>query len=385
LGKGIDFEDPTPLYEQILRDIKDRIARGELSPGDQLDTQKELAERYHVSLITIKNAQTILVNEGVLYSRVGKGTYVAEPQARRLAGPQQKMIGFVLRDLKHPYFSMMVHSIEQAANEHGFHLLLSSSSANLDKEERQIEKFRELGVQGLIIASLSFQYRATEHIRMLHDDGFSYVMVSYIQDPAYWYVGSDHAYGAFLATKHLINLGYRSIAYAHVGKGNLLSEVRKDGYVRALDAHQIPFRPELVHYLEPDPIDVGEDRYRLGYKFAKRFAVLSDRPDALFCYNDMVALGFIQGAAAEGIEVPADVAVVGFDDTVVSRYAAVPLTTIHQPVDTIGRLAVEVLGKRMQNANIRPRTDLQPALVIRESCGARLRSNPGIKKTASYP
>ncbi len=370
---GIDLEDPTPLYEQIIRDLKNRIARGELRPGDQLETQKELAERYGVSLITIKNAQTILVNDGVLFARVGKGTYVAEPHARRAEGSNKRLVGLVLRDLKHPFFSMMVNSIEQRAYELGFHLLLSNSSADLGREERQVESYRELGVHGLIIASLSFQYRATEHIRKLHNDEFPYVMVSYIQEPEYWYAGSDHEYGAYLATDHLIGLGCRSIAYLHVGRGNLLSEVRKNGYAHALEEHGIAFRTELVHYLEREAIDDGEDRYRLGYAFAKSYAKLHPKPEALFCYNDMIALGFIRGAAAEGIRVPEDIAVVGFDDTVVSRYAPVPLTTVHQPVDEIGRAAVEMLDRRIREGSAEHRTILKPSLVVRASCGAHSR------------
>lgn len=371
MTKGIDFSNPTPLYEQIIRDIKNRIARGDLRAGDKLETHQELAKRYNVSLITVKNALANLVKEAVLYTRVGKGTYVAEPIPRKSPRSDERMVGLVLRDLKQPFFSMVVESVEKRASELGYHLLLSSSSENIEKEETQIERFRELGVHGLIIASLTYQYRATEHIERLHNDNFPYVMVSYIHDPAYWYVGCDQEMGGYIATDHLVRTGYRSIGYVHVGKGNLLSEVRKNGYSRALVENEIPFNSDLIYYLEAEPVDAGADRYALGARFAERFASLAKRPEALFFYNDMVALGFIQAAADLGVLVPRDVAVVGFDDVLVARYASVPLTTVHQPVDRIGRWAVDVINSRLTHQDIGNRITLKPTLVVRESCGAR--------------
>jgi GntR family transcriptional regulator, arabinose operon transcriptional repressor len=371
--QGIDFGNPTPLYEQIVKDIQNLIARGDLRPGDKLPTHQELAKKYNVSLITVKNAVNSLVNGQLLYTRVGKGTYVSEQPIKEPARSDEKMIGLVLRDLKHMYFSMVVHSVEQRASELGYHLLLSSSAENIDLEETQIERFRDLGVQGLIIASLSYQYRATEHIERLHRDNFPYVMVSYIHDPAYWHVGCDQEKGGVLATEHLISIGYRRIGYVHIGQGNLLSEVRKNGYAHALAEHGIPYSSDLIYYLEPEAASQGADRYKLGTAFARRFLDLPKRPEALFFYNDMAALGFIQRAAEIGIRVPDDVGVVGFDDVQVARFASVPLTTIHQPVDKIGKLAVDIINSRINQQDVGNRVVLRPTLVIRESCGARKR------------
>jgi DNA-binding LacI/PurR family transcriptional regulator len=232
-----------------------------------------------------------------------------------------------------------------------------------------------MGVDGLIIASLSLEYRATDYIQQLHKENFPYIMVSYIHDPEYWYVGSDHEQGGYIATEHLIAAGYKSISYVHMGKGNLLSEVRKNGYYRALMEHGMPFHSDSVHVLGTADEDAGADRFQLGYQFGKRFKDLCNRPEALFFYNDVVALGFLQGAGEQQIRVPDDVAIVGFDDTLVARYASVPLTTIHQPVDAIGKLAVEILQKRIEKGNVGNRTVLKPTLVVRESCGVRKRAS----------
>ena len=130
--------------------------------------------------------------------------------------------------------------------------------------------------------------------------------------------------------------------------------------------------------------DVGADRFQLGYQFGKQFKNSPNRPEALFFYNDIVALGFLQGALEAGVRVPDDVGIVGFDDSIVARYAAVPLTTIHQSADLIGRYAVEILQKRIDGKDVGCRTIMKPTLIVRDSCGAKRRaalnplSTPGV-------
>ncbi len=375
MSKGVNFVDPAHLYEQIVADIRGRILSGELKPGDKIETQAELARKYDVSLITVKNALGLLVNERLLFSRAGKGTFVLEAPSKGFNVSDHRSVGLVLRDLSHPYFSMIVNSVEECAYEKSFNILLTSSSGKPEKEESQIRKFRSMGVDGLIIASLSLEYRATEYIQRLHAENFPYVMVSYIHDPDFWYVGTDQELGGYIATEHLIRTGYRTVGYMHLGGKNLLSEVRRNGYWRALMESGLPYDGRLVFTPDLDRPDLGADRYQLGYEFGKNYKNLATKPEALFCYNDMCALGFIHGAAETGIRVPDDVAVVGFDDTMVARFASVPLTTIHQPVEKIGRSAVEIIQKRIDHIDTGTRTVFKPTLVIRDSCGAKKRTS----------
>jgi DNA-binding LacI/PurR family transcriptional regulator len=371
MGRKIDLYNPKPLYEQIEIDIKEKIKRGELTPGTQISSQNELVKKYHVSMITVKKAISNLVAAGVLFSRQGKGTFVAESKVRKVDFSAHKTIGVVLRDLKHPFFAQIIHSIEERTSELGYNFLLSSSSNSLEKEEAQINRFRKLNVDAIIIASLSMQYIATDYIRKLHNENFPYIMVSYIHDPDYWYVGSDHEYGGYIATEHLIKLGHRSIGYLHAGRGNLLSEVRKNGYYRALTEYDLQYDSRLVYYLGEENFEQYSDRYQQGFDFCGRFLEFDEKPSALFIYSDLVALGFIQAANEKGLKIPDDVAIVGNDDIPVASFASVPLTTIHQPSDKIGRLAVDILRKRIENKDVGNRTILKPALIIRDSCGAK--------------
>ncbi|HUX60025.1 MAG TPA: GntR family transcriptional regulator [Ignavibacteriaceae bacterium] len=380
MSDEINFNDPTPLYEQIEKSIKRKIEIGDLLPGDPIGSQNDLSKEFKVSVITVKKALSDLVNEGILFTRVGKGTYVADKTQKRIGITKQKTIGLVLRDIKHPFFSMVVHGIEERAYELGYNIMLSSSSNKIEKEESQINHFKEIGVDGLIIASLSLEYRATDYIQKIHNENFPYIMVSYMHDPDYWYVGSDQEIGGFIATEHLIKTGYKSIGYVHIGKGNLLSEVRKNGYYRALTEYNIPYDSKLIFFLGSENFDSGSDRFQLGYEFGKTFKSLEKKPDALFIYSDLTALGFEQAALEAGISIPDEVAIVGFDDLEMARYASIPLTTVNQSAEKIGRRAVEIIEKRINGNDIGNRTILKPSLIIRESCGAKKRAAGGFIK-----
>lgn len=373
MNNKIDYNNPKPLYEQIEEDIKKRITSGDLKEGDQIGSQNELAKEYDVSVITIKKALLNLVNQGYLYTRVGKGTYVSRKQQETPKKfKDNKTIGLVLRDLKHPYFSMIVHSIEEKSYELNYTLLLSSSSNKIEREESQINHFINLGVDGLIIASLNLEYRATHYIQKLHDKNFPYIMISYMHDPQYWFIGSDNEKGGYIATEHLIKQGYKKIGYVHIGKGNLLSEVRKNGYSRALMEHNIPFNSRRIYSMGKETYDTGEDRMQLGYEFGKDFEKLEDKPDALFFYCDSAAIGFVKYLNEAGIKVPDDVAIVGYDDIELAGLASVPLTTVRQPVQKIGNTAVEVLHKRINGEDVVNRITYEPELIERVSSAARI-------------
>ncbi len=360
---GIDFEKATPLYIQIIEDIKRKVQSGQLQVGDQVGSQSELANQYGVSLITIKKALAELIKDGVLYSRVGKGTYVAKHKSEGHK-VKSKTIGLVLQDLKSPFFSLIAQEAENIAFNKGYSILFTNSSGQLSKEESQIMHFREMGVSGLIIASMTHEYSANETIRKLHNEDFPYVMVSYIHDPDIYFVGTDHEYGGYIATKHLIEEGFNRIGCVNGEEGNLVGELRYRGYVRALEEAGRKVNPNDVFRLPR-----GGEWYDFtsGYEVGKHFCQLSDRPDAVFTYNDLTALGFQRAVLEMGFKIPGDIAIVGFDDIDRASYARVPLTTVKQPTKEIGRLAVDIILKRKNNEYAPVKTILRPELVIRAS------------------
>jgi DNA-binding LacI/PurR family transcriptional regulator len=360
---GIDFTQPTPLYEQLAQDIKAQIASGKLAIGAQVGSHHELSKKHGISIITVKKALSDLIQEGFLYSRVGKGTFVAR-KSRQMNIANHQTIALVLRDLRNPFFSLVAHSIEKEANDLDYHVLLSSSGGEASKEDIQIKHFLNIGAQGLIIASLTQQYRASAAVRKIHLSRFPYLMVSYIHDEDIRHVGVDHELGGFMAGMHLVELGYTHIGYISGGKNNLLSEVRQRGLEKALKEGGLNF--ELNSKLD---IDIKKDRFNAGYEAGVKFLRLTKRPEAFFAYSDLVALGFIRAIHEAGFRVPFDVAVVGFDDIELAQYSAVPLTTIRQPTEEIGKKAVETLTDLINGKEVPLRISIKPELIVRNSCG----------------
>jgi DNA-binding LacI/PurR family transcriptional regulator len=361
----IDQKKSTPLYIQIVDDLCRLIALGKLRPGEKVRSQSDLAEFYGVSLITVKKALWEMSKDGILYSRVGKGTYVAE-QSPLTDGKEFKSIGFVLTDLKSPFFSRILESVEKKAGVMGFSLLLSSSENKIEKEESLIQDFRDIGVRGLIIASMDHIYTANPIIHQLEKENFPYVVVSFITDPDICFVGTDHEEGGFIATEHLISCGYKNIGYINGEKGNLCGEERKKGYLRALQHHNIPYSEKYEYRL---PFGGEWNDFRSGYKIGEQFVKYSDRPEAVFAYNDLVALGFQKAMLEGGLKIPEDIAIVGFDNISECTTASVPLTTVDQPTDRIGNIAVDVLYRKCRGEEVETRQVLKPKMVIRDSCG----------------
>ena len=362
----IDLKKPIPLYQQVADSVRADVLSGKIGSGEQLGSHHELAKKYDVSLITIKRALNDLVRDGILYSRAGKGTFVHDiSAARRSLGT--KTIGLVLRDLKSPFFSLITHSVEEYASQKGYNLLLSNSSQQIEKEENLIRHFYEIGVSGLIIASMSHEYTASHLLREILEKNYPCVVVSFIKDPDVYFVGTDHEQGAYMATRHLLSVGHKSIGYVDGELGNVVGELRKKGYLRALGEKELSAPGQFIFRLR----ERGEEHdYASGYEVGKTFAKQSGRPGAMFVYNDLAALGFEQAILDAGQSVPDDVAIVGFDGIERGQYAKVPLTTVQQPFDRIGALAVENLIKRIEGQPVAFKTVLEPSLIVRESCGA---------------
>jgi LacI family transcriptional regulator len=363
----VNYTKSTHLYRQIIQDLKLKINDGKLPVGTQIDTHKQLALNYNVSLITVKKAIDELVNEGFLTSKAGKGTFVVNTEGKIKENKSiqtTNTIGFVLRDLQNPFFSLIAHEIELLAHHKGYTTLIANSSDNFEKEENIIRQLKNSGASGLIIASMAQKYFASETIRSLHREKFPYVMVSYIHDKDIYFVGTDHIHGGFLATEHLIKEGYKSIGYINSPMGNLTSDLRRIGYFKAFEYYKKTVNPDHIYYLRSGG---GWQYYTAGAEIGKLICKTKNRPDAFFVYNDLVALGFQRAILDSGLIIPDDIAIVGYDDIELASLARVPLTTIRQPVKKIATQALRVITAQVESNKPEYHTILKPELVIRNS------------------
>ncbi len=366
----INQTDPKPFYKQVMDEIVHRIDAGELKAGDKIETQYELAKRYDVSLITIKRALSELISAGLLYARVGKGTFVAIRKPS-IDFSKHKTIAYVLKDLDNPFYASIVSSVERHLSKNDYNFLLYSSDNRKEKEDRKIKDFISMGVSGLIIGSMSHIHYTTSLLKQLHNKHFPFVMVSYTEDPEISFIGTDQEEGGYLATKHLINLGYKKIGYINGEEGNLVGECRKRGFIRAMEESNVSLNENYLYRLK---VTGKRNDYKSGYNLGQQFFTIKDWPDSLFIYNDLSALGFIKALSEQGVKVPQDVAIVGFDDINMGETAAVPLTTVHQPTAKIGEYVVKCLLSKIEGEKSVARKVMKPKLIIRESCGEKLYS-----------
>jgi len=270
----------------------------------------------------------------------------------------------VLRDLSSPFFSLVAHGAQQRADALGVGLLFASSSNRLDREEEQIKRLRLLGVHGFIIVSMSRTFRLNEAIQALHDADFPYTMVSWTAGDDVPFVGLDLAEAGRKAAQHLLSLGCRKFGYLIDSVGSLNGELRMSKYRSTIEEAGLEIDPAFV-FQHAFPGEWND--YKSGYAAGEAIARLKDRPDAMYCFNDLGALGLEDALLDAGLRVPGDVAIVGIDDIELAARARVPLTTIRQPVGVIGARSVDNILARLRGERPTVRQLLEPELIIRAS------------------
>ncbi|MEA2536833.1 MAG: LacI family transcriptional regulator [Chloroflexota bacterium] len=291
--------------------------------------------------------------------------YTPNLLARALVSRQTHTLGLVVADCTNPYYGQMIRGVEAAATRAGYALLLATSDENPDKERRVLTTLRERRVDGLLIAPIDGK---ADYLAGLASDGPPQIYLSRPPEGfAADFVANDNRAGATMAVGHLVELGHRTIV--HVAReGAVFSALEREaGYLDALQAAGIEERPRVR--VTPD-IEGGRQ--------AARSLLEGDQlPEAVFAYNDLVAIGLMSELAAAGRRVPQDVSVVGYDDIEPAGYVQPRLTTIAQGTTEIGRRAAELLVRRIERGPVQSARAivLPPSLVVRDSTAAPRRTS----------
>ena len=250
-------------------------------------------------------------------------------------------IGLVISDIRNEFFSSLAKGVEDECHNHNWNVILCNSN---DRHSRDMDNLRMLadkGVSGIVfgMASESTPAMVQECVEFMKKERLPYVMVDrYTEDHHNGIVRVDHVKGGYLATNYLLDRGHRRIACI-TGPMNLIdSRQRWEGYCKALQEQGIPYRSELV-VNGKYTFDSGNDAAEILLKRRVDF-------DAVFCLNDLMAIGAMQRFQKRGIRIPQDISVVGYDDIFVAQFLNVPLTTIHQPVEELGHAAARMIIER---------------------------------------
>ena len=283
--------------------------------------------------------------------------YQPSAVARGLVTGKTYTIGVVVTTIADPFVSEVVIGIELAANDNGYSVFLADSNADPAREKSVVHSFAERRVDGIVVTS--------SRVGALYTPLLAQMMVPIVlinnQHPGEFVhsVMIDNVQGSREATGHLIRLGHRRIAYVGDQFGHESDTERFAGYRQAVEQAALPLLPELVVH--------GDGKPEGGVAAMDKLLALSERPTAVFCYNDMTALGVLRSIHVHGLQVPSDVSLIGFDDLFIVSYTQPQLTTVRQPMQQMGRMALESLLKLMSGQASAEAIKVPAELIIRES------------------
>ena len=259
--------------------------------------------------------------------------YRPSAAARSLVTRRSHTIGVVVTNIADPFVAGVVSGIEETADEHGFSVFLANSNAEPEREVRVVRSFEERRVDGIIVTASRV---GAQYVPLLSHMQVPIVLLNNQHPSRFAHsVMIANTEASTDATLHLIGLGHRRIAYVGDRGGYQSEAERLSGYKAALKSARLRFDRKLVVQ--------GDGKPEAARQAMAKLLALPEPPTAVFCYNDLTALGAIRQIRDCGLRVPDDISVVGFDDLYISQYMDPPLTTIHQPMRQMGCMAMQTL------------------------------------------
>ena len=289
--------------------------------------------------------------------------YVRNDAARQLRAGRSTTVGLVVLDVRNPFFTELARGAEHEADRHGLSVILGNSDEDVAREARYLDLFEQQRVRGILISP--YQQVGTR-LREMRDRGMPAVLVDRrSEDDRFSSVSVDDELGGYLAARHLLEQGRRRLLYAGGPIDMRQIDDRRSGARRAVEEHG---GASLETF--PVPASQVQDGRRAGDEIASRPP--AHRPDAVFCANDLVGLGVLQSLSAHGIQVPADIALIGFDDIDFAAAAVVPLSSVRQPSRLMGETALRILIEESDDpTRAAEQVVFEPELVVRASSASR--------------
>ena len=289
--------------------------------------------------------------------------------ARSLVMKRTRTLGLVITTIANPFYIELAQGIETTARGLGYNIILCSTHSDISIEKQYIDMLRSKGVDGIIFTSA---HMGDPNIIELAEEEYPIILVNRrtyhpIVMEKVDYVGVDNILGGFLAVEHLIKLGHKRIGVIGGSSESSVGFERLEGGKKALTTSGL----EVIrdYFLEGDFLKGS------GYQGGKKFLKMDVPPTAIFATNDYMALGTYQAILEEGIKVPEEIALIGFNDIEFTSMKGIELTTIGQKKYEMGSLAVKTLVEKVEGGKLGPskKIILEPELIIRKTCGFHLR------------
>ncbi len=317
-------------------------------------SMNEVAKRAGVSIATVSR---VLNNNGKVNeatrSRILKAIKDLKYQPSRVAkrlrskSVSSNLLGVLIPDIKNPFYVEVLEGIEEVAYKNNYALIMCNFGQDEKKEKLYLEILQSEGIDGLIAAPAN---ENDAQLKKMVKDGLPVVCVDRgLNETDVDVVLVDNEKGAFQAVDYLIQSGYKRIAYISGLPTIPSSRLREKGYRDALAKNGIPFNSDLVKY--------GDSKHHSGIELCGELLDLPNPPDAVFTGNNLITLGALEVIHQRGLNIPKDIAIVGFDDMYWSNSLNPPLTAVRQPANEIGRRAGELLIQRINDSG-RPRIQM---------------------------
>ncbi len=330
-------------------------------------TMAQIAQEAGVSITTVSKVLNRLPGVGDktrtrIQELIDQNDYVQNHAARYLRKGQSGLIDLVIMRLEGGYDLGITHGVQDVLEESGHRLVIFATHEDEDMERQWLRRKLDQYSDGVL---LLLPYERTGIANTLMSQNIPFVAIGDRNEPvtAFPTIGSTIWLGGYTATEYLISLGHRRIGII-TGPLNLLSfRARLAGYRDALERAGIPV----------DPLLICEGNYLLGDGIIQTNALLDlpNPPTAIFTANDAQAAGVYQALYHRNVYIPDEMSVIGFDDVTYTAQMAPPLTTIHQPLIEMGRMATNMLIRLISNQALDSKhVELSTSLIVRESCAA---------------
>ncbi len=365
----IDRDSHVPLHQQVTEEIRRLILTGEWPGSRRIPSEAELCQQSQLSRNTIRQALQTLEHEGLVIRRAGKGSFVAPARDR---GGLSRFIALVVTFSRDPLPSSIYAGIHAAADRYGYQVVVADPATGGQSVHNVLDRLEDAGLSNYIVWPMGDPAEGA-HLARLVARGQVVVQVDrYLPGLAASFVGCDNQAGAVLATQHLLDLGHRRIAFLTSSDESTSITERQGGYdatMRRAGLEPLPAL-RLPRGREGPVSDLG-----LGYlareteQMAFLAACLQDpnRPTAIFALHDLIAYQVLVAARQVGLHVPADLAVVGFNDSDYCAALEVPLTSIAQDGFAIGHRACEALVEQAEGRQHEPVFVRLPVRLVRRA------------------
>lgn len=329
-----------------------------------MSTMKDVARLAGVSTSTVSHVinNNRFVSDGVrekVEQAIRHLNYAPSALARSLKINQTHTIGMLLTTSSNPFYAEVVRGVEESCYQRGYSLILCNTAGDEERMNRSLETLMQKRVDGLLMMCTESHLPSADILNRY--PSIPTVMMDWAPFEGRGDIIQDNALlGGELATQHLIDCGYTRIACIAGPQDKTPARMRLEGYRNAMTKSGLEILPGYVVN--------GDFEFQGGYNGMVELLALETPPEAVFTSNDAMAVGVYHALYQAGMRVPQQMAVMGYDDIELARYLTPPLSTIHQPKDALGELAIDTLIHRLSDPDASQQTlVLTPELVVRGS------------------